>query len=882
MQGDFCENLRHVRFPFGNTPVTREMTENGGVVLQNADVDSSGPCHGPPRELPLPLPPPPPPLPLTPPPPSSQTNGGITRALLALFSSHHDSNTRGCKSEHHHRLINEDFLTDPIRKLLRDGRFPFKLFVNCLMLLFLILIAVMFHAPENIANEAQRKAVLHSFVGKDYIGKDKGNIKFRPTVYLHKREDVLKDIKEFVTMYYALANISVSELHYYYYVLSENGATALRRLMESEMPGGSDCFKTIMYKNVQDFDDAGDLANLMCVLPVSMDVDAYLYSQREYRGPSPTRHFSVQLTEKDPLGPFSNEKEDEKQEQDATSASRTKYNSREITSPAKSSMGNRDHRAAHSDGDKDIRSVCAPRYDEITGMYYRPCREASDASETDTSHDTDGENDVFFFPLMDNVYRIRLKASIRHLTDTFFNRQEATNGFETIIYHWVIEKVFSFHAGGLVEVEFMISVNTRRIYPFAHPRFFFSVALLILALFDIVLRYRALRRITISRKRIAVPQATLQEEDSLVHFPRERRSEFPTHAAAYSTGSDASVGAQGDATATHASPIFYRRSPRSRKLMTRKVKHVPRAGSLVPETVYTDFYDAWREHLQISRGESWHHIAIVADTLAVAYVFTTSVRFWGMSTPEFCDTLESIFLGLTGLLLSVNLLSYIRYFPQMYFAVRAMRRVIPRLLGFAMSVAPIFVGFALFFCIVFGPHSNGEFSDMGFSLVALYFVMFGDAILPAIEDAEGSVYLIVTVLANFMTMLFILFFMMTMLNLAMSITQHEWGLLRRRFGACLSANNLLFEVRTRDEVKTEAMEVVIANMELILHIKREERLTADAAHRHHGEENGSSGCASDTVEGLTVSPRDLQRGGVADLYRRRLDELTEGIVNEDA
>ncbi|EAN85664.1 hypothetical protein C3747_139g86 [Trypanosoma cruzi] len=843
MHGDFSQHLRHARFPFGNTPVTREMTENGGVVLQNADVASSGPCHGPPRE-----PPPPPP-------PPSQANGGKTQAFLALFSRHHDFNTRGCKSEHH-RLINEDFFTDPIRKLLRDGNFPFKLVVNCLMLLFLILIAVMFHAPENIANEEQRKAVLHSFVGNDYIGKDKGNIKFRPTVYLHKREDVLKDIKEFVKVYYALANISVSELHYYYYVVSEDGAAALRRLMESETPEGSDCFEAIVHGNVHDLDDAGDLVNLMCVLPVSMEVDAYLYSQREYRGPSPLRHFSVQLTEKDPLGPFSDDREG-------------------------SSTDNRDHRAAHSDRDKYVESVCAPRYDEITGLYYRPCREAPDTSENGTSHGTDGENDGFVFPLMDNVYRIRLKASIRHLTDTFFNRQEATSGFETVIYHWVIEKVFSFHAGGLVEVEFMISVKTRRICPFAHPRFFFSVALLLLAVFDIVLRYRALRRIATSRKRVAVPQPTLREEDSLVPLPQERSSEFSTHAVAYSTGSNASLGAQGDSTTSHASPILYRRSPRSRKPVTRKVKHVPRAGSLVPETVYTDFYDAWREHLQTSRGESWHYIAIVADTLGVAYVFTTSVRLWGISTPEFCDTLESIFLGLTGLLLSVNLLSYIRYFPQMYFAVRAMRRVIPRLLGFAMSVAPIFFGFALFFCIVFGPHSNGEFSDMGFSLVALYFVMFGDAILPAIEDAEGSVYLIVTVLANFMTMLFILFFMMTMLNLAMSITQHEWGLLRRRFGSCLSANNLLFEVRTRDEVKTEAMEVVIANMELILHIKSEERLTADAAHERHGEENGSSGCASDTVEGLSRSPRDLQRGDVADMYRRRLDELTEGILNED-
>ncbi|ESL12022.1 hypothetical protein TRSC58_00217 [Trypanosoma rangeli SC58] len=858
MQGEEGQNKQHVPRVIGTAEVAREMREGGDAGLHATNMVLSETPHSAPRGK------------------WQRIEKGLKLTPVAPLSPQGSPQLGQCR-EQSHRLVNEDFVTDPIRKLILYGNFPHKLVVNCLMLLFILLLAVLCHTPEAIANEEQRKAVLHSFAGENYLGKDNGNIKFRPTVYLQKREDVLNEIEGFVKVYYALSNSSVSELNYYYYTKSKDQAAHMRQLIGSDMAGVPACLQAMVDGTASGPVNVAGAVRLACVVPVSMEVDAYLYSQREYGGPSTLRHFTAELTEENPLGPFSADR-DENAEEDTKQAQYSEYKGKEGYASSRKSPGDGDPRAAGAKKDSHVQAVCAPRYDDITGMYYSPCRRAQDANAEKATHGTDDSNARFIFPLLDNVRQIRLKASMRHLTGTSLTPQETVSGFAIVIYHWTIEKIFSFHAGGLVEVEFAVSVVTKRFHPGMYSRFFFTAVLLLLAVFDIFLRWHALWRIRLHRRRLALLQEVSREGEDLDSFCYRGGMDASTQVGENVVAPDASPRTACNSTATFATPNASPQCPRPPTTKLRRVKYVPKAGSLVPETVYTDFYDAWREQLQSSRGESWHYTALAADFLTLAYCLTSSARLWCHATSELHNTFESILLGLTGLLLSVSFLSYIRYFPHMYFVVQAMRRVIPKLLLFAASVAPIFVGFAFFFFIVFGPHSNGKFSDMGFSLVVLYFVMFGDAILPAIEDAEQSVHPIVTGLANFMTMMFILFFMMTVLNLAMSITQHEWGMLRRRFGACLSANNLLFEVRTRDEVKAETLEVVIANMELLLHIKSEEQQTAGAAHeRHAGDVNGTSDDVSDAVGGGATTSRAVQEG-VANLYRRRLDELTEGAL----
>ncbi|RNF23010.1 uncharacterized protein Tco025E_02921 [Trypanosoma conorhini] len=846
-QDDKLQHQRHAPPSFASAFLAREVREGGGAGPHATNVDLGEPHHGDSREQQQ----------------QRRTDLGLRRSSLAPLSPRGSSQLGEC-TEEHHRLLQDDFTTDPIRKLIRHGSFPYKLVVTCLMLAFVILIAVLCHTPEAIASEEQRKAVLHSFAGDNYLGKDKGNIKLRPTLYLQKIDDVLNEIEGFVKVYYALSNASVSELNYYYYTGSEDTAAHLRQALGREAAGGSACPTATE-------DDASAAARLACVVPVTMEVDAYLYSQREYGGPAPLRHFTAQLTEANPLGPFS----EDKAEATDKKVPKDEAAERRVDAPAAKSPDEDGLRAAAVKGNRYVRAVCAPRYDDLTGLYYSPCRRSLDASGED-------KNDVFVFPLLDNVKRLRLKASMRHLTDALLNPQETVGGFSTVIYHWTIEKIFSFHPGGLVQVEFVVSVVTSRFHPGAYPRFFFTLMLLLLAVCDVFLRLKALRRIAVYRRKTAVSQDVTQEGENLGSFAHGDDAGASAQAAAHATTPDAPPRAQYDTAACRMPPTASTHPPQPQKTKLKRVKYIPKAGSLVPETVYTDFYDAWREQLQNSLGESWHYIALAADFFTLAYSIATSARLWGIPTPELYNTVEGILLGLTGLLLSVSVLSYLRYFPHMYFPVQAMRSVIPRLLVFAASVAPIFVGFAFFFSIVFGPHSDGEFADVGFSLVGLYFVMFGDAILPAIEDAQRSVHPIVTLLANVMTMLFILFFMMTMLNLAMAITQHEWGLLRRRFGSCLSANNLLFEVRTRDEVKAETLEVVIANMELLLHIKGEECVAAAAADRRHAAGDNEDRRDDDAAAGgVANTSRTVHEGG-AELYRQRLNVLTEGELSGSA
>ncbi|KEG11765.1 hypothetical protein DQ04_02301040 [Trypanosoma grayi] len=789
--------------------------------------------------------------------------------LPALSSCVNPTNTNARAEWHNDLPPREDFCTDPIRKMRRDGHFPWKLTVNCFMLLFFLLLTTLYETPEAKGGEQQRKAVLHHFLGKDYLGKDKGDIILRPTVFMHSRKDVLKGIRDFVAMYYALSDTSVSELKYFYYSHSGDGPGVLRRVVGDEISQERvNNLHTFLNEDMSNSGSENSGLNLDWVEPVQMEVDAYLYSQIEHRGPSPKRHMSFMLTEKDPLGPFANDERNEHNDDDLCNNADTNTRVR--------CLSRRGKRSGDGVTYQYVKGACTPRYDDITGHYYNPCRTSSkDFDDNDTEEGA-------IFPLMDNVQFIRLRAFVRHLTDAMANSHETSSGFSTLIYHWTIEKRFKFHPGGLVEMSLDVSVTTRRLDPYFHPRFFLAGALMLLALLDMVLRYRALVRIAAYRLQISEAQSPTQEEEPLCTLGVTNHGEVNGN-----SGSSGSLGSpqvssnstNSRDTLTWQSTGLLQRMRRSRP-PKKQASQVRYAATFMTETTYTDFYDTWRQQLQQSRGEGWHYIALAGDVLTVAYASMSFVPLRELSLTEAYEVSENILLGLAGLVLSVNLLSYLRYFPQVYFMVRATRHVVPKLLQFVMSMLPIFFGFAFFYHIVFGPHSNGEFTDMGFTFVALYFMMFGDAILPAIENAENSAFVIVTILANFMTMLFILLFMMTMLNVAMSITQNEWGILRRRFGACLSVGNVLFAVRTREQVKTEALETIIANLELLLHIRHEEQLNATAA-PVEGVANNDAGNAGGRDRGGGDNVSERRHQNVAELYMRRLDELTEGVLDEE-
>lgn len=282
----------------------------------------------------------------------------------------------------------------------------------------------------------------------------------------------------------------------------------------------------------------------------------------------------------------------------------------------------------------------------------------------------------------------------------------------------------------------------------------------------------------------------------------------------------------------------------------------PQLTERIMERTYVDVRTTWRHHLQQTMGTGWHWVAIAAAAVTLAYaalLLAPLLPHIEVAQTGAYDAWTSVLLGVAALLSCVLLLSYLRFFPSFYFPILASIHVVPKLVMFAVCVSPLFLGFAVFFVIAFGAHSNGHYDNLGWASLGLYFVTYGDSLLDTVGVLADTPYTATAFFANVMVLVFVLVFMMIMLNMAMTITQHEWLRLRRRFGAALSTSSLLFAVRSRAEVKREAVEAVRVNLEVLWFMLAEDeaeeaqrRLQAEAAAgssataTHSNDSRGSS------------------------------------------
>ncbi|KAH8613913.1 hypothetical protein ERJ75_000754300 [Trypanosoma vivax] len=706
------------------------------------------------------------------------------------------------------------------RPFLWYERLPYRLVVSCLSLLTLFLLSTLYRTPEVIENERQRKAMLRHFLPNDYRAKEKGDIVRRPTAFFHSRKSILDGIKNFVSTYYMLANASIHELKHYYFSNAEKvgGIESLRRTwVADKMPEHLEKLDALLADEMNKVNRGDEQALFVdLVKPVEMNVQLFTYSPQEHRGPSPVIEMRFMLDEQNPLGPFLNECCGA--EKCSTDASNRAPASTHKESCDGSGRGGVNPKAA-----KEIEVACAPRLDELTGRYYNPCRRRGTKLAT-------GKNASNHFSLMDNVRAIQLRASLYRIADASQNKHDTSSGFTTVTYHWFVEETILFHPAGLVELNFDISTSTKHSGAFMHQRFFLMGVLLVLVLFDIVIRICALCRIIFQVDDACATYCVPENQEmkpssnsssnsdygndyewsSLLSANCLKTSQTPTTRPKNSEDAVASHNQQSQS--TNSVFRFFALARRTRRTGKRQQ---------TPEVAYMDLYDLWQEQLQRKRGSVWHSVALGTDIIVVVCVSMALVRIWSVELSSRYDMVENMMLGVSVMSLSINMLSYCRYFPRLFFTVHAMFNVIPKLLMFIITAFPLFLGFTLFFCIVFGPHSNGEFHDIGFAVMALYFMMFGDSLLPAIDKAEKSTFVSVTILASLMTVIF-LFLTCIVLNLAMSITQEQWVLLRRRFGACFSDKDMLLTVRSRDQVKAETLECIVENLEFLLRIRQEE------------------------------------------------------------
>ncbi|CAG9569035.1 conserved hypothetical protein [Leishmania major strain Friedlin] len=244
----------------------------------------------------------------------------------------------------------------------------------------------------------------------------------------------------------------------------------------------------------------------------------------------------------------------------------------------------------------------------------------------------------------------------------------------------------------------------------------------------------------------------------------------------------------------------------------------PQLAERIAERSYVDVRTAWRHHLQQSTGAGWHRVAIIAAAFTLSYsalLLAPLLPFAEVAQTGAYYAWTSVLLGVAALMSCVLLLSYLRFFPTFYFPVMASIHVVPKLFLFGMCVSPLFLGFAFFCVIAFGAHSNGHFATLSSACMGLYFTAYGDSLLATRDVASDTPYAVTAFFASLLVVSFVLTFMMIMLNMAMTITQHEWLRLRRRFGAALSTSSVLFAVRSREEAREEAIEAVRANLEVL-------------------------------------------------------------------
>ncbi|KAG5510955.1 hypothetical protein JKF63_06456 [Porcisia hertigi] len=251
----------------------------------------------------------------------------------------------------------------------------------------------------------------------------------------------------------------------------------------------------------------------------------------------------------------------------------------------------------------------------------------------------------------------------------------------------------------------------------------------------------------------------------------------------------------------------------------------PQQAERIMERSYVDVHTTWRHYLQESKGVGWHWVAIVAAVMALSYsmlLLAPLLPFIEVPQTNVYYMWTSVLLGVAALLSSVLLLSYLRFFPTLYFPVMASLQVVPQLFIFGVCVLPLFLGFAFFFVIAFGAHSNGHFTTLSWASISLYFMAYGDLLLPTTKVVADTPYAVTSFFAGVLVVIFVLMFFLIMLNMAMSITQHEWLRLRRRFGAALRTSSLLFSVRSRSEVKEEALEAIRTNLEILWYMLGED------------------------------------------------------------
>lgn len=180
-------------------------------------------------------------------------------------------------------------------------------------------------------------------------------------------------------------------------------------------------------------------------------------------------------------------------------------------------------------------------------------------------------------------------------------------------------------------------------------------------------------------------------------------------------------------------------------------------------------------------GWKWVVWAVLADVFAAA---GSVAGLYELAHGDFETSQEALLrrllLGVTAFMSSTLFVSYSRHMAQLYFFIEAMYNAVPHIALFAVSVLPIFFGYALFGIIVFSPYCR-EFADFDYACATLISMTFGDSLLQVFTDLNATRGYVLAGVARIYTGSFILMFICVVLNIMLSIVQRSYYLVKRKF-----------------------------------------------------------------------------------------------------
>jgi hypothetical protein len=455
----------------------------------------------------------------------------------------------------------------------------------------------------------------------------------------------------------------------------------------------------------------------------------------------------------------------------------------------------------------NFRHACKARPDFVAGSakHFLPCRTAS-VSES-------------VFDLADTAtVTFQLRSVVR---------ADALTGRSTV-YEWTVQQRYNFIPNGLVTLTIVVRATKRRNATEFTVWQWAIIATIIFSTWDLVLRVRAhskIRRIKFARaaRKLALRAAKEERRRERHHHHGHRQSDGGADGSSCSSWES---GGDGSSCTSSSSDDDETRGGGVRR---------------------QDEASRWRKLQRNSMGQSWTRLAIVMDLCAIVFCCATLAQ---LSVPVawWAEYTTAILGGFTMLLCASLFASYLRFFPSLYIIMICSSQATWHILNFFVAVMPIFVAYALFGTVVFGPYAP-QFSDFTKSCTCLFSAAFGDSLLQMFQVTSATNSLLLYGASRVFTFTFIAMFFYAVLNVATSIILDSYEFVTQQFA--LTEHDTVSSRMTRLVAVQQEAQSALQEMAVLIESLRD---AAEGA-TDTGDErtDGSSSIESGFVPVITVN-----------------------------